>query len=124
MLVVFKSRVDIIDERMCSPLHVALEVGSADIANLLIIMQSDLNKYEGQGRTPIMIAMESANPRLFSMLLKHKPNLDVLDSAVEAGMKQCLLDIINQLNEETSSISAAEILKMPDQQGRTALHHA
>ena len=118
---------DVLMRYFRTPLHGSLEVGDESMSNMLLKAGASVNAYDCEGRTPIMLAMDRGNRRLFSKIVEKKSNLDVLDKrgwnvviySIETQMLTDVYPLLRRLNK-----NASIILRARDPQGLNALHHA
>jgi len=75
--------VDLTDESLNTPLHVASEYGQTTLATFLIEQQANINRQNLQGKTSLHLAVESDQKEIVDILLSYgaNPNISDLEGA-------------------------------------------
>lgn len=115
------------DDFRRAPLHEAIAFGNEAIATMLMEAEADVQAHDCTAVTPLMLAMQLQNHRIFVELLHRSADLDVMDSrgrnvvtfAIDTGMFLELVPVLERLGEFASTV-----FRLPDPQGRNAVHHA
>ena len=109
------------DRLSYAPIHLAAEVGHAEVVQKLIGLGADINKKNNSGDTPLHIAAKSKNPEIIRVLLENgatssldvtnKDGLKPLDTAVFFGQPQVLRALLDggakfEMNERNSEALA------------------
>ncbi|KAI5921639.1 ankyrin repeat-containing domain protein [Camillea tinctor] len=72
---------DMLRDRGTTELHLAVVLGDADdVENILKKDNSDLNKQNDEGLTPLIAAIKTEHPDTVEVLVKWKPKIDLLDN--------------------------------------------
>ena len=105
-----------------SPLHVAVENGNLEIAQILLSAGAKIDSKNSQKRTPLMMLDEDATPELVNLLLGYGAKIDAADkkknTALILASAYAGKDVIQIL------ISAGANVNAVNKQGETALMNA
>jgi len=105
-----------------SPLRVALESKNDALASLLIKHGAPVNAYDGERRTPVMLASAAGMKETVKSLIKHSATLDDIDKMGFTVMHHAASGTDGEIVKLL--IDAGVNRDATDKQGCTALHHA
>lgn len=105
-----------------TPLFIAVENGSAEIAEILLNFGAKPNARDDNRRTPLMRLDEDASPQLVNLLIKHGARVNLVDregnTALIFAAPAASAEVLRILINHSSNINARNA------QGRTALMEA
>lgn len=91
-----------------TPLHMAINGGNQDMAQMLVDAGADVNAKSREGKTPLYQAVARADAELTSMLLRHGAQVWQLvqgQTALQIAQAAGYTDIVAELNRSTSTDS-------------------
>lgn len=80
-----------------SALHVAAETGDAEIAQMLVEANADVNIADDDGETPLMIAAQHNHLQVVRLLLKAGANLHLQDNGGKTALQKTTAEEIKRL---------------------------
>jgi len=103
-------------------LHVAVENGNAEIAEVLLNAGAKINSKNSEKRTPLMMLDEDADVELVNLLIRHGAKLNLVDKAGNSA----LIIAASSASEEVvqTLINAGANVNAVNKQGETALMSA
>ena len=105
-----------------SPLRIALESKNDALASLLLKHGAPVNAYDGERRTPVMLASAAGMKETVKILIKHGATLDDIDKTGFTVMHHAASGTDGEIVKLL--IGAGVNCNATDKQGCTALHYA
>ncbi len=105
-----------------TPLHVAVENGNIEIAQILLNAGAKTNAKNFDKRTPLMMLDEDATPELVNLLLRYRAKVNVTDS--EKNTPLILASAYSNAEVVQALINAGANVNATNKEGETALMSA
>ncbi|KAJ5288906.1 hypothetical protein N7478_001936 [Penicillium angulare] len=115
------------DKGWISTLHIAAQKGHENIIRMLLLRKnSDVNKHDSDGRTPLMHAIIENHKSVVGLLLSHGAIIGLSDCDGRSALHWAVLyqrtDILHILLEHHAKYERSLDIDAPDNKGWTPLH--